>query len=517
MRNQENPQRLNATPHRGAGPPWLTRVAAVWIGVMLLFPTLANAQGFFLRGDANLDGRVNIGDAYVFLNFQFGSQDILCEDAADANDDGLLNIADALYLLGYLFQGGAAPPGPFPRPGNDPTDDDLGCAMNISTGDPELIVAVNRPSVLSGFTFEAVVQQIIDTGPPSNLSPLLFYNFWWRQVGSLCLDTLNGFPNGCGRAEATLEDNDPFTDPMSEDAYEVAAVFNRFDLAPPDGSDCGEYRVVFGKRSGLTDIHNRNMINFEAVVPNPDPAAGLDGCTPILEVWDSLDSFSSDAARAAALEGLFFDGIPAEGVPPIIHADHFLPGAGQIRTNTRMASGESWALREWNLNPACGGAVCFVYPNQVTVNRNPAPELFATSSDPIAVEFQADFIDRVGTLIVEPAAFWTEDETLAAFSSVEPSNDYRVAIEGNLTFDAAIQDELDALGSDLTPEDIVARATSESCAGCHTLTANDSLGGGLWGPSSLGAIHVSESGGLSSGLMERWLPEREDLVRSYLP
>jgi hypothetical protein len=42
--------------------------------------------------------------------------------------------------------------------------------------------------------------------------------------------------------------------------------FNRFDVAPSDGSHCGEYRIVYTKRSGIANSLVRNLIIFEAAL-----------------------------------------------------------------------------------------------------------------------------------------------------------------------------------------------------------------------------------------------------------
>ncbi len=84
----------------------------------------------FIRGDANVDGKVNIADAIRVLGHLFGSAGApSCADAEDANDDGKVNIADAIKILGYLFgQAGDLPP-PFGACGIDATADEVGCVQ----------------------------------------------------------------------------------------------------------------------------------------------------------------------------------------------------------------------------------------------------------------------------------------------------------------------------------------------------------------------------------------------------
>ena len=67
------------------------------------------AARYFVRGDSNVDGRVNISDPIHLLNRLFvGDVDPLsCADAADEDDNGMLDITDAVVTLGYLFLGSA--------------------------------------------------------------------------------------------------------------------------------------------------------------------------------------------------------------------------------------------------------------------------------------------------------------------------------------------------------------------------------------------------------------------------
>ena len=83
--------------------------------------------GSFVRGDANQDGALDLGDPVSILLHLFGGRLLSCVVAADATDDELVSLTDALYALEYLFRGGPAPPSPFPGPGLDPTPGPLAC------------------------------------------------------------------------------------------------------------------------------------------------------------------------------------------------------------------------------------------------------------------------------------------------------------------------------------------------------------------------------------------------------
>ena len=89
----------------------------------------------FIRGDANMDRRVDISDPAYILNALFKNDPvnypIKCQDSADANDDGKIDLADAIYLNSYLFNKGPKPKMPFPTPGIDPSADGLGCGKGL--------------------------------------------------------------------------------------------------------------------------------------------------------------------------------------------------------------------------------------------------------------------------------------------------------------------------------------------------------------------------------------------------
>jgi len=109
---------------------------------------------FFLRGDANGDARIDLGDAIWSLNYQFqGAPPPGCMDAGDSNDDGKVDLADPISLLSYLFRDGAEPPAPFGEIGADVTADDLKCAEEQDA----VLLLVEGDSGFQGSTQEILI------------------------------------------------------------------------------------------------------------------------------------------------------------------------------------------------------------------------------------------------------------------------------------------------------------------------------------------------------------------------
>lgn len=63
-----------------------------------------------LRGDANLDGVINVSDPVHLINYIFagGTEPPVYNGDADANE--VVNVSDAVYLIAHIFNGGPPPP-----------------------------------------------------------------------------------------------------------------------------------------------------------------------------------------------------------------------------------------------------------------------------------------------------------------------------------------------------------------------------------------------------------------------
>ncbi len=422
----------------------------------------------------------------------------------------------------------------------------LGCSPGVDV-DPARSLMVTDAAVLARFSLKRVFDQLLSLADVSGPDALGLYQRWWdSQNASLggvfpdaihCNDevnaagapSINGFPIQCPRNEGALALSNPFLDlPVNLDFMKPVAVVNRFDLAPLDGAHCGEYRIIYAKRSGELLPINRNLIILEGVLPNPDPSCGVAACSPVAELWATLSSIGDANARADALEDFYFSGLP--GFAPVIHPAHFSEGGGQIRTNQFMSglNQQIWQLREFQLARVCSGAggACRLVVKPVTVKNNPSGALFnVNASDARTSAFQSDFLGQVQALLpqdVNAMSMSTPDLFNAGQSNAQGNeNEYAFHLAqggaGN-AFAQAISAELASQGSSLGAANVADRATAQSCGGCHELSSGDGLGGTQW-PAHAAAntfVHVNEKSQLSAPLVQFFLPHRKQVLESFL-
>ncbi|NRA75702.1 MAG: tandem-95 repeat protein, partial [Planctomycetes bacterium] len=81
-----------------------------------------------IRGDANIDGQLDVSDAVETVLYLFDSDPVACLLALDSNDDELVDLGDIIFSLNNLFSTGADPAAPYPFCGTDPTPGSLPCA-----------------------------------------------------------------------------------------------------------------------------------------------------------------------------------------------------------------------------------------------------------------------------------------------------------------------------------------------------------------------------------------------------
>jgi hypothetical protein len=431
--------------------------------------------------------------------------------------------------------------------------DSIQQAVQERTIDVRRSLVVTEQTILARFSFERVMNQLAAQANVPGVTGLKLFQQWWDTqnpapgvyAGAHCNDqvdptlypVINGYPYLCrDGAEGAQVSCDPFA-AGSACAYIPVGLFNRFDQAPENGAHCGEYRIVYAKASGIASTSDRNLLIFEAVLPNPHPQQGLKGCQQIVDTWYDLSNQNSITARADALEDFYFDGQGVVG--PVVSISNYgdnSAGVGQIRTNQFVNTTTGWSFREFKLYRTCSGNSCtaarFV---PVTNKNNPFGPLFAPASTLAqAPDFRAFFPTQVSKLIattVPGIDMATPDVFNSAQSQASGTTASEMRYPDHFTTAAsplrtAIQTELTAAGSTLTPDDVVKRAQTQTCAGCHRLSNSVSLGGGLTWPASLGFTHVTERetetvGGqvryrISDTLVDQLLPARKVIFEEYL-
>lgn len=404
------------------------------------------------------------------------------------------------------------------EPPLDELEQAVTCPVPVLAADRSL--AVTDPTALAKFPFRRVMAAI-NTSASGTGTPLQLYKEWMATWGA-CTDATidpNDYGIQCPRTETQLGSFNPFVTTGAR--FVPVALMNRFDLAPTSGADCGEYRIVYALVDRPGD---RAFIIFEARLPNPEPSAGLAGCAGVANFWAQLSTDADAASRASKLERFYFTGITADGrtYAPVVKAAHYglaangaPTGKGQIRTNF-FADFTEWHLREFKLKKPCAiDAACKLSVAHVSVKTNPADELFR-GTHANASAFQTAFLNQVGILSRRNAATigmaignrFNEFESSAQSPSVFYRNftqaAFRTQIQSKITNPA------------LTVNNILDRATTQTCGGCHQLSNNVNLGDGVTWPSSLGFVHVDESRRLSPALTSVFLPRRRQVLKAFL-
>ena len=326
---------------------------------------------------------------------------------------------------------------------------------------------------------------------------------------------LNGFPLQCGRLESLQFDN--------LDAWFPIAAVNRLDLAPADGSSCGQQRLIFANGEPIGNA--RMLLIVEAQIDNPNPACGVDACRPIAELWTSVAGEPDPFVRAGMLQDAFLGAGIGSGFGPFIHADRLGPNGGQIRTNN--FNDAPWTLREFHFEPGPFGI-----PRPRPVGDSPNGALWDDTAPAAAgAPCRSAFLSALDGLLTDnlsTMSFVVPEPCKDAESRNDFSQDYAFHLQqGSGAFQGQLAAEL--VGTGLSPEDIAARARfAGSCMGCHQESSGTFLGNGVSAPFQFDFVHVNEritvpcddgSGGcfaISEALRDEFLPHRRRVVSDVL-
>ena len=373
----------------------------------------------------------------------------------------------------------------------------------------------------------ATQMNAINTASAAQINGTQLFGRMWNQQRSAPNGNCTGSVNGWSAVCRNVEGAQAASPALHIDQYKVIGLVNRFDLRDNFSfNDCGEYRIIFARTDG-----QRNFIIFEASVPNPTPGAAS-GCRPIQQFWQGLTTQNNPNVRSQLLRDFYFNGLPAAGVRAPIDIRNYAQNTGQIRTNQFME--QIWLLKEYKVSTASGVSTL----NLVSDKSNPVANLFnVNNSDPRAVAFRADFVSNLPSLLIN---------NLSTFSLTIPNDEHNngqshangpaflennylssfTANSRNSSFDTAIRNRLVALGSTLTVDQVLNRATAMTCGGCHQpssfgLTSANSIGPGQSWPDSGFFVHVNEDDNLgvfplSPALINVFLPTRKLDMESFL-
>jgi hypothetical protein len=371
--------------------------------------------------------------------------------------------------------------------------------------------AVTDQSILQPFTFLRVLDRITDGSGVT--SEALFRQWWSLQTEPQCHELLNGQRRRCPTDEGKLA-----TAPFRPDDFVPTAILNRFDQA--SATQCGQYRIIFANRQ-LTSEEAFHII-FEAEMPNPRPELGLAACKPVAQFWADLSKVDSAGERRARMERFFFEGI--DGFPPAIDADHYHQNQAGIRTLQFTLPHGFPSFYQFRLVRENGA---LVMKTDVLENLALFNLIDGSNQDERAVRFRKAFLENLPNLIVRdvnlyfvkfPSEFLIPDAAPSKGEFLFPLNvgffKSLQTPEGK-AYEAEILAELERLGSTLTPQQVVVRAETQNCIGCHFL--GTPVGEGVEFPAANdNSQHVMDNGTLSPAMRNVFIPHRMKILKDFL-
>jgi hypothetical protein len=365
----------------------------------------------------------------------------------------------------------------------------------------------------------------------------------WAQLGNNCnTKKINGFTTTCRPNEAAQGKT-----PALMSQYRLISIVNRFDLRDKtDFRDCGEYRLIYAlqqkNKKAAIDTFDRALIIFEGELRNPKPGKEV-GCEQVARFWRNLSDEANFGTRAQKIEDFFMRGENVSNAAQpttdrIVYGPNYGIGRGQLRVN--LFKNDDWMLAELRFSVSGKASGFIAQP----VKSNPAGLLFTpkAKNDPFSAQknlLQSQFPTKIASLyganlaniglINSPSL--NNSQSFSMGTRADEQN-YLLQIKKNPTFFAAVGKAVDAknktvsAGDKLSKEQLVNRATTQSCAGCHQpasfgLTDKNSLGSGKSWPNSLGFVHVSEtlSGKqypISAALRDVFIPARKADLEAFV-
>jgi hypothetical protein len=281
--------------------------------------------------------------------------------------------------------------------------------------------------------------------------------------------TLNGYRIDCNRVEAQhVNDIDRFF---------LTSIVNRIDFTPANGANCGQQRMVFANPS-----RGRAFMILEAVVPNPAPELGVQGCLPLAKFWFEQNNVDDPFIRGQRLVNAFLKGDPellAQGFGPFFTAENLTAGSGQIRTN--QFDQDPWTLREFKLSLDGDQLRAIPFPTAEAPNGTLWDDTVAL---PQGEACRANFLTAMQGLFTDDLnqmSFVVDQQCRDAESRNDGAQAYAFRLSNG--FRDTLNENLKGTG--LSADDIANRAQfAGSCIGCHNEASGRSLGHGISAPFS---------------------------------
>ena len=299
--------------------------------------------------------------------------------------------------------------------------------------------------------------------------------------------------------------------PTSANGLKPIGLFNRLDLAPADWSDCGEHRIVYAGG-------NRMFFIFEAKLPNPDPAAGKQGCRAVAQRWHDIGT-ANPAQRNQLLDEFYYTGLSGfRSVVDFLNYGSFL---GQVRTNI-LGQGP-WQLREFRVLAVAPGQVAF---DPAPVASNPLSSFYkdnpigAPLEQSLRSQFQAQFasayLNNLRNIDENEPAATTDAQFRQKLmnglgggfefqfnefqSNTQAPGEMPGATAGTAIKTAIPDNWASPVGTRTIAEaQMLNRAGALTCAGCHGLSSGQTIGTFNGAPiawpnvASGGFVHISEA------------------------
>jgi hypothetical protein len=383
----------------------------------------------------------------------------------------------------------------------------------------------NDPVIVTDarFSLQRVFERIASTTPAGYAVPSASALF-----GQLFYDYGMGAgegadPNGYGlkyrHAEMALATADPFTTAPEGLHFAPVALLGRYDMANEKAGTCGESRIVYWKDRG--PVAGKAGIIIELFTSPVYDASGKASCAPIAQFWASLSAELDPAVRAARLESYYFDGLPGMAFPPVSARGAGWDGGGQLRSNN-FVDAVQWNLREAKYQGRCDAAgACSAGFTLVDTKNSPSDKLFAGSHG-YSAAFEHWFLSKSVPKLAKATKAVDlslgNDPSFNAYEGIsQPFADDPTSVLYKQAASATLRDKIAAKlveeHSTLTVDNILDRATAATCAGCHRVSKNVDLGGGLVFPAPAGFVHVGELGQLSPALVNEFLPKRRQILQ----